>query len=453
MHRCELHSLTVATKLADVFNAPAAYVNERDPKTDYYFDVEERLYQDYLVEHLGFAGFFAKGVSSDVAKGKTGSGTQVAAELMKKGRWIGHELEQSAYAPLKDLWIYMVGDSTTRQIFTHFGGPVHGQHFGQNSKEWSRERCEPQYPHHRKHHHGGGNFPEEGWSGNCGNNELTCHIMGFGREGILTFDWKHFPYEDYDDWLWGDTGPFGSRPEGINITSTVGHEAYANRSTNHKDHRRRLVAKTMRKNDNDDEEDVAAMRRRLVAGENAHRAGRRPDVLTIQTGLHTCVHAKYHHRDATNHTQIQRYIDDLPRLMDTIKATVARRNSQAPPGTPNTTVIWVTSGRVGHRLEGLPMIEHDECVWLFNTHARRLAHRAGFAVLEREEIERRLLYANANWEKRVPHSEYLRFKMHLEAPAPQIVSTALLHLANCLRNISFFGTKTYSQNPFLLGSE
>jgi hypothetical protein len=51
----------------------------------------------------------------------------------------------------------------------------------------------------------GGSFPQEGWRGPCGVNEVTCHVSGYGDGGILTFDWKHFPYEDYDDYLWGNS--------------------------------------------------------------------------------------------------------------------------------------------------------------------------------------------------------------------------------------------------------
>lgn len=439
IHRCELYALTSATKLADLYNAPMSLVDNSDPNSGYDHDLEERLYQDWFVEHVGFSGFLQKGVSSDVKKGMTTSGVNVAAALMKRNKWIGTELSQSPYSPFKDLWIYMVGDSTTRQLFTHFGNPIHGSGFGQNSKEWSREKCMPQWPHHRKHHHAGGHFPDEGWSGNCGNNELTCHIQGFGKEGVLTFDWKHFPFEDYDDYMWGETGPFGSAPEGITITSTAGHEMYANRSS------------AMR-----DKDSYTARRLESVPAtadhENKHRAKRRPDILTIQTGLHTCVHARYNHKDAFNYTQMDRYINDLPKLMDAVARVVHKRDAAAAMASEaqhkNTTVIWVTSGRVGHRMEGLPMDDHDSCVWKFNAHARRLAHRYGFAVLEREEIERRLLYASQNHEKKVPKSEFLRFKMHLEAPAPQIVSTALLHLVSCLRNDSFFGGLSYVKSPW-----
>ena len=54
------------------------------------------------------------------------------------------------------------------------------------------------------HHVKGGHFDDEGWRGPCGVNEVTCHVSGFGDKGILSFDWKHFPYEDYDSWFWSD---------------------------------------------------------------------------------------------------------------------------------------------------------------------------------------------------------------------------------------------------------
>jgi len=470
IHRCELYALTAATKIADVYNTPNELINNEDPDTNYVHDIEERMYQDYIVEHLGFVPYFAKGVSSDIAKGKTTSGVNVASVLMKRNHWIGTDLEHSAYAVFKDLWIYMVGDSTTRQMWSNFANPLHGSGFGQNSKEWSREHCAPQWPHHRKHHHGGGSFPDEGWSGNCGNNELTCHIQGFGKDGILTFDWKHFPWEDYDEYLWGATGPFGERPEGMSLTSTVGHEAYANRSSVKRDKdsftssRRRLEAAASPASPTPQVLPTPAPTA-APNSENAHRALRRPDVLTIQTGLHTCVHARYTARDARNHTQEDRYIADLLPLMQNVRAVVNKRDAAAlaalsasSPSSAaaaaaranhrNTTVIWVTSGRVGHRQEGLPMSDHDECVWRFNAFARRLAHRFGFAVLEREEIERRLLFVSQNHEKKVPKGEHLRFKMHLESPAPQIVATGLLLLARCLRNESFFGDVGYVQSPF-----
>jgi hypothetical protein len=54
------------------------------------------------------------------------------------------------------------------------------------------------------HHAKGGHFDDEGWRGPCGVNEVTCHVSGFGSQGLLSFDWKHFPFEDYDSWFWGN---------------------------------------------------------------------------------------------------------------------------------------------------------------------------------------------------------------------------------------------------------
>ncbi len=28
-----------------------------------------------------------------------------------------------------------------------------------------------------------------GWSGKCGNNEVTCHLSGYGPKGKISFDW------------------------------------------------------------------------------------------------------------------------------------------------------------------------------------------------------------------------------------------------------------------------
>ena len=35
----------------------------------------------------------------------------------------------------------------------------------------------------------------------------------WGDNGLLTYDWKHFPWEDYDEFLWGKAGPFSASVE------------------------------------------------------------------------------------------------------------------------------------------------------------------------------------------------------------------------------------------------
>jgi hypothetical protein len=55
------------------------------------------------------------------------------------------------------------------------------------------------------------------------------------------------------------------------------------------------------------------------------------------------------------------------------------------------------------------------------------AHAMGFVVLERGEIERRLMFKSF-----MSNAPYLANEMHLPQPAQNIVATCLLHLLNCL---------------------
>jgi hypothetical protein len=102
---------------------------------------------------------------------------------------------------------------------------------------------------------------------------------------MLSFlDWKHFPYEDYDEWLFGEKGKWSLDP-------TV----------------------------------------------------RRPDVLTFEVGLHTCHHA--YSPTGMNETLIKRHENDIPRLMKAVKAAV-ERPTNSPYG--HTLVIVSTAGRTGN---------------------------------------------------------------------------------------------------------
>ena len=55
--------------------------------------------------------------------------------------------------------------------------------------------------------------------------------------------------------------------------------------------------------------------------------------------------------------------------------------------------------------------------------------KQGFAVLEREEIERRLLFKGEHY---IP-TRNMKPNLHLESPAPNIIATALLTLISCLK--------------------
>ena len=158
---CELESLSVGTKLADSYNS-------LDEDTDW----DVRIHEDYLVERLGFASWIQAGVSRS---GRTPL-NQNAKELHTRGGWIGHSsIRNSSYWALEDQWLYMMGDSTQRQVWAIYVSPFQNNNFERNAKEWTRDKCARQFPH-RMEHPSGGNFPEEGWSGKCGNNEVIILI-------------------------------------------------------------------------------------------------------------------------------------------------------------------------------------------------------------------------------------------------------------------------------------
>lgn len=357
--KCEVDALRLGTNLGDVFNGP---VDTRD--------WSERMHQNYILKHLGFAPFVNGGVK---ASGKTLTGEN-AMELRKAGGWVGHNITDSPYAALNHKWIYMFGDSTTRQLWASFAASFQGNNFERNAKEWTRQYCNKQHPH-RKQHPKGGNFTEEGWAGPCGVNEVTCYVSGYGSRGLLTFDWKHFPYEDYDDHVFGDTGAWHVDP--------------------------------------------------VKAGPDA---GRQPDVLTLQTGLHTCWHADpgglySKHLTEFNQTLVNSHFEQLEKLYSSVRRVVDRR---AVNGTAATQVIVVTSGSSG-KVVGTTHI--DECILTFNRKAARLAHEYGFAVLERGEIERRFMYKSLYAEE---GQGFLKSDMHLEMPVQAVVATTLLNMITCL---------------------
>ena len=192
---------------------------------------------------------------------------------------------------------------------------------------------------------------------------MTCDFPGFGAEGKVTFDWKHFAYEDYDEWLFGVHGEMGKWSNDKNI--------------------------------------------------------RRPDILTFQIGLHTCFHAV--HPTEVNQSMITRHEQDIPILMKAVKTAIERHTADSGV---NTVVIVSTAGRVGN-----PDPRFDQCSWRYNRILTHEAHKHGFVVLEREEIERRLLFKSEHYAA----TKTMKVALHLEAPAAQIIGTALLALISCLR--------------------
>jgi hypothetical protein len=169
---------------------------------------------------------------------------------------------------------------------------------------------------------------------------------------------------------------------------------------------------------------------------------RAPDVLVLNLGLHTCFHSVAG-LPTQNTTLVAQHKKDLKTLMRAIRTAVDRNKasgSSTDTGTevPSptllpTTVVIQLAGRVGNS-DPVP----DRCSRTFNRLAAYEAHLQGFLVLEREEIERRLLFKSEYYEE----VKFTKNNLHLENPAPNIIGTSLLTMISCLqRNGSDFNKK------------
>jgi hypothetical protein len=137
-----------------------------------------------------------------------------------------------------------------------------------------------------------------------------------------------------------------------------------------------------------------------------------------------------------NQSMITKHENDLSIFMAAVRKAVDRENDLNRRTIP----ILVNGGRVGN-----PDPQLDRCSWHFNRIAAREAHVQGFAVLEREEIERRLMFKSEH----NPQYRTMKFMLHLENPAPQIIATSLLGLITCLtRNSSTANAISISSNVF-----
>lgn len=143
--KCEFNALRFATEFGDVFNAAAAHE----------IDTMERLYQDFIVKNLGFANYYIlKGVNG-TGRTWTGSSTR---DLQEKGKWTSKLIQETPYAVLENKWIYMIGDSTTRQVWAAYAAPFQDSNFAAQAKEYTRHYC-------LKQEHRTTNQVSEGWTG------------------------------------------------------------------------------------------------------------------------------------------------------------------------------------------------------------------------------------------------------------------------------------------------
>ena len=150
----------------------------------------------------------------------------------------------------------------------------------------------------------------------------------------------------------------------------------------------------------------------------------------VHVGLHTCVHTWS--PQATNEDMIKRHEADLVTMVEKITEAVQR----TPADFPRTTVIFQLPGRAGGS-----DYRQDHCTRSFNRLLAKEAHKGGYTVIEREELERRYLYKSeffADFRSVKPN-------LHLEAPAPNIIATSLLGLIGCLQRNGTEGTPTQAK--------
>ena len=154
----------------------------------------------------------------------------------------------------------------------------------------------------------------------------------------------------------------------------------------------------------------------------------RPDVLTVQFGLHSCLHAheRSEYKDdhsVANDSMIEMHIASIPKLMKSIRYAIDR------PGVNRTkSVIIVTSGASGFINSQLI----NDCVVRVNRATTDEAHKYGFAVLDRGEIERRLMHKSLG-----SASPLVKIDTHLGQPAQSIVATCLLKILTCLDRVGY----------------
>jgi hypothetical protein len=200
-------------------------------------------------------------------------------------------------------------------------------------------------------------------------------LTGWGRRGQISYDWKHLVYEDYDTWLLGSkTGIFADS----HLTDS-------------------------------------------------------PDVLFVQTGLHSCFHGLPPEASKPSPAFIDEELKNVDRLLSSLSAAVSRANAlnRWP------IVIIMTSGRIfRHSISDDVAAQLHNCTSVFNKRIVAQARKYKFAVFDREEIEHRILYPYEHDKV----DRVLAPMIHEPFPVPQVISTALLSFLSCLVD-SGYGTR------------
>ena len=136
IRKCEVEAMRIGTTLADLFNAPGEKWGH-----------DMRMHQLYLIENLGFYDDIPHN-DDDIHSKRKASG------------WVYEDIQKSRYWPFANKWIYIYGDSTSRQIFEVMYKTVKKLDttpvFDQDFKLWVNTHC-PAQGHRHQH------TPLEGW--------------------------------------------------------------------------------------------------------------------------------------------------------------------------------------------------------------------------------------------------------------------------------------------------
>ena len=115
LSKCEYEALKLGSDFADIINSAVG--------SDGW---DQRVHQNFLRENLGFS---PKGKSRHISD----NSSEENHFSEKKS------IDDGPYKILNHKWIYMFGDSTTRQVWSSFASPFQGNSFERNAKEWTRQ--------------------------------------------------------------------------------------------------------------------------------------------------------------------------------------------------------------------------------------------------------------------------------------------------------------------------
>lgn len=149
----------------------------------------------------------------------------------------------------------------------------------------------------------------------------------------------------------------------------------------------------------------------------------RPDLLVIQMGRMGCFLA--HNGSNADESQVKLLNDKAHNIAEILKMVVKTHRALHDA---NTTVIFSLPSR-----NHLDNHASNVCTWNLNRIIAFAAHLRNIVVLEREELEHRLLFKSE-----FSNPSFLKPQPDLDTPAPQMLTASLLSIYTCvLANTTF----------------